>query len=82
VAQARTKYDISERWACRLLHQWRSTQRYTPLRRLDEDALTTAVIALAGQYGRCGYRRVTALLNHRGWPVGKDRVPRIWRRRG
>ena len=53
-----------------------------PLRRVDEDALTTAIIALAGQYGRYGYRRVTALLNHGGWPVGKDRVQRIWRREG
>jgi hypothetical protein len=52
------------------------------LRRVDEDALTTAIIALAGQYGRYGYRRVTALLNHGGWPIGKDRVQRIWRREG
>jgi putative transposase len=37
---------------------------------------------LAGQYGRYGYRRVTALLNQPGWPVGKDRVQRIWRREG
>jgi len=82
VAGARTKYGISERWACRLLHQWRGAQRYTPLRRLDEDALTTAIVALAGQYGRYGYRRVTALLNQAGWPVGKDRVQRSWRREG
>jgi hypothetical protein len=64
------------------LHQWRRTQRHAPLRRVDEDALTAAVIALAGQYGRYGYRRVTALLNQGGWPVGKDRVQRIWRREG
>jgi len=82
VAQARAKYGISERWACRLLHQWRGTQRYAPLRRVDEDALTTAIIALATKYGRYGYRRVTALLNQAGWPVGKDRVQRIWRREG
>ena len=82
MAQARAKYGISERWACRLLHQWRGTQRYAPLRRVDEDALTTAIIALATKYGRYGYRRVTALLNQAGWPVGKDRVQRIWRREG
>jgi putative transposase len=82
VAQARAKYGISERWACRLLQQGRGTQRYAPLRRLDEAALTRAIIALAGRYGRYGYRRVTALLNQSGWPVGKDRVQRIWRREG
>jgi putative transposase len=64
------------------MQQGRGTQRYAPLRRVDEDALTAAIIALAGQYGRYGYRRVTALLNQAGWPVGKDRVQRIWRREG
>ncbi|NYF50692.1 hypothetical protein HDF12_001057 [Edaphobacter lichenicola] len=37
---------------------------------------------LASQYGRYGYRRVTALLKRDGWQVGKDRVERIWRREG
>jgi HTH-like domain len=37
---------------------------------------------LASQYGRCGYRRITALLQRAGWQVGKDRVERIWRREG
>jgi putative transposase len=73
VAGARAKYEISERWACRLLCQWRGTQRYAPLWRVDEDAFTAAIIALAGQYGRYGCR-VTALLNQAGWLVGKDRV--------
>ena len=37
---------------------------------------------LASQYGRYGYRRITALLKRDGWQVGKDRVERIWRREG
>ncbi len=73
---------MSERWACRLLQQWRGTQRYVPLQRVDEDQLTAAIIALATQYGRYGYRRITALLNQAGFQVGKDRVQRIWRRAG
>ena len=40
------------------------------------------MVALASQYGRYGYRRVTALLGTAGWHVGKDRVARIWRREG
>ena len=48
----------------------------------DEDALTRAIIALASEYGRDSYRRVTALLQAAGWQVGKDRVQRIWRREG
>ena len=73
---------MSERHACRLLGQWRGTQRYEPMHRLDEDELTQAIIALAANYGRYGYRRITALLRRAGWQVGKDRVQRIWRREG
>ena len=54
----------------------------TPTVRNDEDALTQAIIALASQYGRYGYRRVTVELRKAGWAVGKDRVERIWRREG
>ena len=73
---------MSERYACRLLGQWRGTQRYEPNPRLDEEELTRAVIALATRYGRYGYRRITALLRGVGWEVGKDRVQQIWRREG
>ena len=79
---ARRKYGVSERQACRILQQWRGTQRYVPLVRNEEEALTGEIIALASAYGRYGYRRITALLQARGWQVGKDRVQRIWRREG
>jgi transposase InsO family protein len=82
VEQAREKYQLSERQACRLLGQWRGTQRYTPIFRADEDALTRAILALASAYGRYGYRRITVELRKAGWQVGKDRVERIWRREG
>ena len=79
---AREKYEVSERHACRLLGQWRRTQRYAAIQRIDEDALTRDIITLASEYGRYGYRRITALLRRAGWHVGKDRVQRIWRREG
>ncbi len=79
---AREEYRFSERHACRLLGQWRGTQRYGPIQRTNEDALTGAIITLASEYGRYGYRRITALLRSAGWQVGKDRVQRIWRREG
>ena len=37
---------------------------------------------LACQYGRYGYRRITALLRAAGWTVNRKRVERIWRREG
>ena len=79
---ARAKYVVSERRACRVVRQGRGTQRYQPLRRTDEEELTQAILALATKYGRYGDRRITGLLQNAGWPVGKDRVQRIWRREG
>ncbi len=60
---------MSERWACRLVNQPRGTHRYHLTRREDEDALTRAITDLATQYGRYGYRRITALLKQR-WLAG------------
>lgn len=45
-------------------------------------ALTQAIVGLATQYGRYGYRRVTALLRAAGWRVNVKRVYRIWRQEG
>jgi putative transposase len=82
VGHAREEHGLSERRACQLVNQPRGTQRYQPTQRDDEDALTRAIIALASQYGRYGYRRITAVLREAGWRVSKDRVERIWRCEG
>jgi putative transposase len=62
VKSAVTKLGVSERFACRVLGQPRATQRKEPTTADDEAALTRDIIALARQYGRYGYRRITALL--------------------
>ena len=50
VERAWEQHGLSERHACRLLGQWRGTQRYEPIHRpVDEDALTRAIIALASE---------------------------------
>jgi len=48
----------------------------------DEHILTNDIVELASRFGRYGYRRITALLRHRGWSVNHKRVERIWRREG
>ena len=78
----RSELGVSERRACRALGQHRSTQRKLPTTRDDEAALTADIIALATEYGRYGYRRITAMLKKSGWVVNKKRVERIWRREG
>jgi putative transposase len=74
--------NISERRTCRVLGQYRSTQRKVPRGRDDEERLTVDLIELARQYGRYGYRKISALLRHAGWLVNDKRVERIWRREG
>jgi len=76
------KFSVSERFACKVLGQHRSTQRKTPRGRPDEEALTADIIRLACRYGRYGYRRITAMLRSEGWTVNAKRVERIWRREG
>jgi transposase InsO family protein len=76
------KFSVSERFACRVFGQHRSTQRKTPKGRADEEALTADIIRLASRYGRYGYRRITAMLRSEGWTVNAKRVERIWRREG
>jgi putative transposase len=76
------RFGVSERFACRILGQHRSTQRKIAKTPDDEAALTADIIALATQYGRYGYRRITALLRNAGWVVNFKRVARIWRREG
>jgi putative transposase len=75
-------HGVSERLACRVLGQHRSTQRKKLTKPDDEVALTADITSLATQYGRYGYRRITAMLRQRGWRVNAKRVARIWRREG
>jgi putative transposase len=73
---------VSERKACAVLGQHRSTQRKAPRTPDDEARLTADIVELARRFGRYGYRRITALLRQAGWAVNRKRVERIWRREG
>lgn len=48
----------------------------------DEPRLINDMVALATQYGRYGYRRVTKLLHREGWRVNHKRIERLWRQEG
>ena len=82
VAAVSERLGVSQRRACRILKQHRSVQRRVAKISADEAALTSAIIELAKQYGRYGYRRITALLRRQGWRVNSKRVQRIWRQEG
>jgi len=74
--------QVSERRACQVLGQARTTQRRQLWPPSDEQQLTAEIIALATRYGRYGYRRITAMLKINGWKVNHKRVERIWRKEG
>ena len=48
----------------------------------EEERLAARVIELATQYGRYGYRRITALLRQEEWQVNHKKIERIWRKEG
>jgi putative transposase len=73
---------LSQRRACKVLGQARSTQRKRPKVFPDEEALVKRMTELACAYGRYGYRRITALLRAEGWRVNHKRVERLWRHEG
>jgi len=82
VQQLQEKHGISERRACRAIGISQRVARYEPVGRKDEETLRRRIIELACNYGRYGYRRITALLQAESWHVNHKRVERIWREEG
>jgi len=82
VEHLQEKFEASERRACETVHQPRSTQRYEPQPRDDEQRLVARMLELARERPRFGYRRIAALLRAEGWRVNFKRVYRLWRREG
>ncbi len=75
------EHQLSERHACRLLELDRTTYRYEPRPDRSHD-LREALVALARQKPRYGYRRLWALLTRRGWTCSENRVYRLYREEG
>lgn len=75
---------VSQRRACEVLQQPRSTQRYRSGRKNgeEEEKLVARIHELVREHPRFGYRRMTVLLKREGWRVNRKRVYRLWRREG
>ena len=76
------QFAVSERRACRVTDQSRSTQRYESQPRSDEAGLLKRMRQLAKRRPRFGYRRIGRLLRREGWRASDTRVHRLWRREG
>jgi putative transposase len=73
---------VSERRACAVLNQPRSSQRYQGAARTDEAALCRRLREIVRKRPRFGYRRLTAVLRCEGWKVNAKRVHRLCRKEG
>jgi putative transposase len=78
----RDRLDVSERWACRVVGQHRSTQRREPVRAADDAALRAELRRFSVDRPRWGYRRAHHHLREQGWEVNRKRVQRLWREEG
>lgn len=76
------KHGVSERRACSVCEQHRSTQRYRPIPAELEQKLVRRMNELAARHPRYGYRRIWALLRSEGFPVNRKRIERLWRLEG
>jgi len=76
-------HGVSQRRACALLGQPRSSQRQEPsLPPEGEERLVERLLELVRQRPRFGYRRIWALLRREGWRVNRKKVYRLWRHVG
>ena len=76
------RLGFSERRACRLAGQHRSTQRHEPKLAGDEEALRRRLREVSTAHKRWGYRRAHAELLLEGFGVNRKRVQRLWREEG
>jgi putative transposase len=78
----RDRLGVSERWACRVVGQHRSTQRREPVRADDDAVLRAELREFSKDRPRWGYRRAHHHLRELGWSVNRKRVQRLWREEG
>jgi putative transposase len=77
------RFGHSERRACRLVGQNRSTQRLqAPALRPVDERLRSRLREIAREHARWGYRRATVALRREGQRVNRKRVQRLWREEG
>jgi putative transposase len=77
------RFGLSERRACRLVGQHRSTQRLAPPPpRPVEELLRARLREIAREYARWGYRRASVQLRREGHTINRKRVQRLWREEG
>lgn len=73
---------MSQRRACQIVGQHRSTQRHTPAEADPDSELRVWLRGFARDHPRWGYRRAHAVAVREGRPVNRKKVQRLWREKG
>ena len=76
------RLDMSERRACRIVGQHRSTQRRPVPPTRGDDALRQRLHAFSRSHKRWGYRKAWAVLRDEGWDANRKKIQRLWREEG
>jgi transposase InsO family protein len=76
------RLSVSERRACRITGQHRSTQRHRPRATDRDDVLRARLRELSREHPRWGYRRAWASLRSEGWVANRKKIQRLWREEG
>jgi hypothetical protein len=79
VLMLQDRLGTSERRACQIAGQHRSTQRREPVLAQDDAAVRSRLRRLSRDRPRWGYRRAHAELVGEGWQINRKRVQRVWR---
>jgi putative transposase len=82
VLMLQDRLGVSERRACQIAGQHRSTQRREPVVACDDAGLRARLRKLSRDRPRWGYRRAHAELLGEGWQINRKRVQRLWREEG
>jgi putative transposase len=79
----RGRFGVSERRACRVIGQHRSTQRLDPpAPSVEEQTLRAWLRAFSTRRPRWGWRRAAKQARREGWVVNDKRIQRLWRDEG
>ncbi len=83
VGTLQERFGVSERRACRVAGQHRSTQRKQPRPPCDADQrLASRLREIAKEHPRWGWKTAHEILLREGWTINRKRTRRIWRQEG
>jgi transposase InsO family protein len=76
------RFEMSERRACRIVGQHRSTQRRPVVRGTGDEALRKRLREFSNKHKRWGYPKAHAVLRDEGWGANRKKIQRLWREEG